>query len=67
MLAHQSDKRPICVPNDIFDGWAVQLCDRFLLLDIIQHNSGRRTKNQAGCATVEYLVGLDRGFDGLHD
>jgi len=67
MLAHQSHQRGVMTPNHVFHRWAIDLRDRFLLLDVVQNHSGRRTKDQAGGSTVEYFVSLDRRLDRFDD
>ena len=65
MLAHQSYQRGVMAPNHVFHRRAVDLRNRFLLLDVVQNHSSGRAKNQAGGSTVEDFVSLDRRLDRL--
>ena len=65
MLAEQSYERAISAPNNILDRRCSDLRKSLLLLDIVEYDGCRRAENQAGSATVEDLVRLDRGLDAL--
>ena len=67
MLAQKRHKGSIRAPNHIFDWRGVDLRDIFLLLNIIQHDGSGGTKDQTRSASVEDLIGLHGGLDGLHD
>ena len=67
VLAHESHELTICTPHDILHWRTVQFDNGLLLLEVIKGNGGRGTQNEACSATVEYLIGLDGGFDGFHD
>lgn len=67
MLAQKSDLRPVRAPHHVLHRRAVQLRDRLLLLDIIQHDRTRRAEDQTGRSTVEDLVSLHRRLDRLDD
>jgi hypothetical protein len=65
MFAHQGDKRTIIAPDYVFHWRAGKLCNRLLLLNIVQYNGRRRAQDEAGCATIEDLICLDWWFDSL--
>ena len=67
MFAHQGYHGTVTTPNDIFHWWAVNLCNRLLLLNIIENNRGRRAEEKAGCAAIEDFVRLYRRLNGLDD
>ena len=55
----------ILVPYDVFDRGCVKLRNGFLLLDVVEHNGACGAENEAGCATKEDLIRLNRRFDTL--
>ena len=63
MLAHESDEGPIRAPDDVFDRWAIDLGDNFLLLDVVQNDRAERAEDEACRATVENLVRGHRRLD----
>ena len=54
--------------NRVFHRWAVDLRDRFLLLDVLQNHSSRRAKEKAAGSTVEdFVTSLGRRLDRFDD
>lgn len=66
MFAHKSHKRPISAPDNIFDGWTINLCDCFLLLDIIEDDGRRGTEDDTCSATIKDLVCLNGRLNALY-
>lgn len=66
VFAQQCHHRPISAPGDVFHGRAGNLTDRLLLLDIVKNNGRGGTKNEAGSASVEDLIGLNWGLDAFY-
>lgn len=67
MLAQQGDQGAIVAPNNVFHRWRSDLCNGFLLLNVVEDDGGRRTEDEAGGSTVEDLVGLYGRLDRFHD
>ena len=67
MLAQQGDQGAIVAPNNVFHRWRSDLCNGFLLLNVVEDDGSWRTEDKAGSSTVEDFVGLYGGLDRFHD
>jgi len=67
MLAQQGHRASVRIPNGILHRWGVYLCQRLLLLDIVQNNRSRRAEQKRGGSSIEYIVRLDRRFHHFSD
>lgn len=67
VLAEKSNERAVRAPDDVLHRRCCDLCQRLLLLNVVQHNRRCRAENQAGRSTIEDLVGLNWGLDTLDD
>ena len=67
MLAEESDQGTICTPNDVLDRRRGDLCQRLLLLYVVQDNRGCRAEDETSSATVEDFVCHHGRLDGLND
>ena len=63
VLAHQGDQRRVITPNHILHWRTVDLRNRFLLLNVIEHNRSCRAENEAGSAAVKDFICLNRWLD----
>lgn len=60
MFAQQSDQRTVRAPYNVLHRWRRDLCDRLLLLDVVQYDRRRRAQDQTRGSSIEDVVCLHR-------
>lgn len=65
MLAKQRNEGTVSTPDGVLHRWGGDLGQGLLLLDIVQNDRSRGAEDQTSGSTVEDLVRLNRGLDGL--